>query len=168
MAHCIQRETEMAMPWIRCKLVGLFATLLLAIAPTLALAQARQVREGVTLYLGLVPAAVVAEKHALEDMHGAVPRGGGQNHHLVIALFDADGKRIVDAVVQAQLHEIGIVDAPRKYLTPMIIDGQASYGQLFSTVKDGPYQFRLFVKLPKRAADVEFSVSAWSPQREAR
>ena len=50
----------------------------------------------------------------------------------------------------------------------MIIDSHASYGQLFSTVKDGPYQFRLFVKLPKRAADVEFAVSAWSPQREAR
>jgi hypothetical protein len=123
------------------KPVVLFAMLLLAIAPTLALGQARQVREGVVLYWGLVPAAVVAEKHALEEMHGAVPRDGGQNHHLVIALFNADGKRIVDAVVQAQLHEVGIVDAPRKYLTPMVIDGQASYGQLFSTVKDGPYQF---------------------------
>jgi hypothetical protein len=156
------------MPWIRSKLGVLFAMLLLAMAPTMALGQARQVREGVTLYWGLVPAAVVAEKHALEDMHGAVPRDGGQTHHLVIALFDANGKRIVDAVVQAQLHEIGIVDAPRKYLTPMIINGQASYGQLFSTVKDGPYQFRLLVKLPKRAAGIEFAVSAWSPHRETR
>jgi len=156
------------MAWIPSKLVVPFAMLLLAIAPAMALGQARQVREGVTLYWGLVPAAVVAEKHALEEMHGAVPRGGGQNHHLVIALFDADGKRIVDAVVQAQLHEIGIIDAPRKYLTPMTIDGQASYGQLFSTVKDGPYQFRILVKLPNRATDIGFAVSAWSPHREVR
>jgi hypothetical protein len=156
------------MPSIHSKVFGLVAALLLATAPTPALAQARQVREGVTLYWGLVPAAVVAEKHALEEMHGVVPHAGGQNQHLVIALFNADGKRIVDAVVQAQLHEIGIVDAPRKYLTPMVIDGQASYGQLFSTVKDGPYQFRILVKLPRRAADIEFAVSAWSPHREAR
>jgi len=156
------------MPRIPSKLGSRFAMLLLAIAPTLALAQARQVRDRVTLYWGLVPAAVVAEKHALDDMHGAMPGGSGQNHHLVIALFDADGKRIVDAVVQAQLHEVGIVDAPRKYLTPMLIDGQASYGQLFSTAKDGPYQFRLLVKLPNRAAEIEFAVSAWSPQRASR
>jgi hypothetical protein len=158
----------MAMLWIPSKLVSCFAMLVLAIAPALVLAQARQVREGVALYWGLVPAEVVAEKHALEEMHGAVPRGGGQNQHLVIALFDADDKRIVDAVVQAQLHEIGIVDAPRKYLTPMIIDGQVSYGQLFSTVKDGPYQFRILVKLPNRAADIEFAVSAWSQHRGPR
>ena len=156
------------MSTIPSQLVALVSTLLLAIAPAPALAQAHQVREGVTMYWGLVPAAVVAEKHALEEMHGVAPRGSGQNHHLVIALFDAHGKRIVDAVVQAQLHEVGIVDAPRKYLTPMVIDGQASYGQLFPTVKDGPYRFRILVKLPDRAADIEFAVSAWSPHRASR
>lgn len=153
---------------VHSKLMRLFAVALLAFGPSLALAQARLEREGVVLYWGLMPAAVVSQKHALEEMHGVVPKDGGQNHHLVVALFNADGKRIQDAVVRAQLHEIGIVDSTPKYLTPMDIDGQASYGQLFSTAKDGPYQFRVLVKLPSRPTDIEFAVSAWSPHRETR
>jgi hypothetical protein len=156
------------MSFIHPKLVALLAMALLACGPILALAQARQERDGVVLYWGLVPAAVVSQKHPLEEMHGVVPKDGGQIHHLVVALFNADGTRIEDAVVRAQLHEGGIVDAPPKYLTPMTIDGQASYGQLFSTVRSGPYQFRVLVKLPRRATDIEFAVSAWSPHREAR
>lgn len=144
----------------------LLAAMLLALGPSIASAQARLERDGVVLYWGLVPAAVVSQKHALEEMHGVVPRDGGQNQHLVVALFKADGQRIEDALVQARLHEIGIVDAAPKYLTPMAIDGQASYGQLFSTAKSGPYQFRILVKLPGRASDIEFTLSA--PQRESR
>jgi len=153
---------------VHSKLMRLFAMALLSFGPSLALAQARLEREGVVLYWGLVPAAVVSQKHALEEMHGVVPKDGGQNHHLVVALFNADGKRIENAVVRAQLHEVGIVDSTPKYLTPMTIDGQASYGKLFSTAKDGPYQFRVLVKLPSRPTDIEFAVSAWSPHRETR
>ncbi|MDP1692171.1 MAG: hypothetical protein Q8L49_09530 [Burkholderiaceae bacterium] len=156
------------MSYTRAKLVGLFATALLALGPPPASAQTRLERDGVVLYWGLVPAAVVSQKHALEEMHGIVPKDGGQNQHLVVALFKADGQRIGDAVVQARLHEVGIVDAAPKYLTPMNIDGQASYGQLFSTAKSGPYRFRVFVKLPTRPGEIEFAVSAWSPHREAR
>ncbi|MCW5660033.1 MAG: hypothetical protein KIT60_20215 [Burkholderiaceae bacterium] len=141
---------------------------LLALAPSIASAQQRLQRDGVVLYWGLVPAAVVSQKHALEDMHGIVPKDGGQNHHLVVALFDANGKRIEDAVVRAQLHETAIVDAPPKYLTPMVIDGHASYGQLFSTATAGPYRFRVFVRLTGRTSDIEFAISAWSPHREAK
>ncbi len=154
--------------YLRIKLIALFALILLALAPSMTLAQARLVREGVVLYWGLVPAAVVSDKHSLEDMHGGVPSDGGQVHHLVVALFNAEGKRIEDAVLRAQLSESGIVDEPPKYLTPMRVDGQMSYGQVFSTAKSGPYRFRLFVKLPSRATEIEFAVSAWSPHREVR
>jgi len=153
---------------IRSTLFTLSTMLVLALAASVASAQSRQEREGVLLYWGLVPAAVVSQKHALEEMHGAVPKDGGQNHHLVLALFRRDGSRIADAVVRAQLSEVGIADAPPKYLTPMVIDGQASYGQLFSTSKDGPYRFRTWVKLPDRSAEIEFAISAWSPHRETR
>lgn len=142
--------------------------LLLALAASFASAQLRQERDGVQMYWGLVPAAVVSQKHALEEMHGVVPQDGGQNHHLVIALFRRDGTRIADAVVRAQLSEVGIVDSQPKYLTPMVIDGQASYGQVFSTIKDGPYRFRTWVKLPERSAEIEFAITAWSPHRETR
>ena len=70
-----------------------------------------------------VPATVVSQKYALEDMHDVVPKDGGQIHHLVVALFNSKGARIEDAVVRAQLSGTGIVDAPPKYLTPMSIDG---------------------------------------------
>ena len=159
------------MSFIQSKLAALFTLALLALlalGPSITLAQARLEREGVVLYWGLVPAAVVSEKHALEDMHGIVPNDGGQVHHLVVALFNSKGTRIEDAVVRAQLSESGIVDAPPKYLTPMSIDGQMTYGQVFSTARSGPYRFRVIVKLPSRAAEIEFEVSAWSPHREVR
>lgn len=156
------------MSFIRSKLVVLVTLVLLALGSSIALAQARLEREGVVLYWGLVPAAVVSEKHALEDMHGVVPADGGQVHHLVVALFNADGKRIENAVVRAQLSESGIMDEPPKYLTPMSVAGLMTYGQLFSTARSGPYRFRVLVKLPSRAAEIEFAVSAWSPHREVR
>jgi hypothetical protein len=161
-------KPETAMSSIHTKLIGLFAMLMLAFAPSVAAAQQRLQRDGVVLYWGLVPGAVVSQKHALEEMHGVVPKDGGQNHHIVVALFNADGNRIEDAVVRAQLHEIAIVDAPPKYLTPMTIDGHASYGQLFSTATGGPYRFRIFVRVTDRTSDIEFVVSAWSPHREAK
>lgn len=156
------------MSFIRSKLAAFFTLALLALAPSITLAQARLEREGVVLYWGLVPVAIVSQKHALDDMHGVVPNDGGQIHHLVAALFNADGKRIEDAVVRAQLNESGIVDGPPKYLTPMSVDGQMTYGQVFSTAKNGPYRFRVFVKLPNRGSEIEFAVSAWSPHREVR
>ena len=50
--------------------------------------------------------------------------------------------------MRAQLSETGFVDAPAKYLPQMAVDGKMTYGQLFSVAKEGPYQFRVFVKLP--------------------
>jgi len=143
--------------------------LLLATLLSPALAQSRLERSGVTLYWGLVPAAVLAEKHALADLHGGPPKGGGQVHHLVVALYDsASGRRIEDAVVRARLSETGIVDEPPKYLPPMKVNDQASYGQVFGVAKDGPYRFRLWVRLPQRSDEIEFAVQAWSPHRNER
>lgn len=150
-------------------LVATWLLLLLATMQTPARAQSRLERSGVTLYWGLVPAAVVADKHALAELHGGPPKGGGQVHHLVVALYDsASGRRIEDAVVRAQLSETGIADEPARYLPPMKVNDQASYGQLFGFAKDGPYRFRLWVRLPSRSDEIEFRFSAWSPHRNER
>jgi len=134
-----------------------------------AFGQSQLDREGVTIFWGLVPAAVVSDKHALDQLHGGVPKGGGQVHHLVVALFDsATGSRIESAVVRAQLSEIGVVDAPAKYLPPMVIDGRMSFGQLFGVAKEGPYRFRIFVKLADRAREIEYPISMASPHVPAR
>ena len=124
-------------------------------------------REGVTLYWGLVPEGILAERHDVEQLHGGRPRGGGQVHHLVVALFEStSGRRIENAVVRAQLSEIGLVDAPAKYLPPTVVDGKMTYGQLFGVAKEGPYQFRVFVKLPDRSREIEYAISASSPHSQ--
>jgi hypothetical protein len=144
------------------KFLLISAFLLALVEPVLA--QGRLDKEGVTIYWGFVPAAVVSEKHALDDMHGGRPGGGGQVHHLVVALYDStSGRRIDNAVMRAQLSESGIVDEPPKYLTPMPINGQMSYGQVFSVVKAGPYRFHIWVRPPGRKTDIEFAISAFSP-----
>jgi hypothetical protein len=132
-------------------------------------AQSRLDRGGVTLYWGLVPAAVVAQQHDLAELHGGPPKGGGQVHHLVVALYDTTSdKRIEDAVVRAQLSETGIVDEPPKYLPPMKVNDQATYGQFFGVAKDGPYRFRVWVKLAQRPDEIDFAFAAWSPHRTER
>lgn len=134
----------------------------------LAFAQERQERDGVVLFWGLVPAAIGSQQHALEELHGGRPPGGGKINHLVLALFDAkSGRPIDDAVVRAQLSESGIVDAPARYVAPMLVNGVASYGQLFGMVHGGPYRFRVFVKLMDRREDVESPLVA-SPQLAPR
>ncbi len=155
--------------WQRMALAGLLLMLATLLTLSPALAQSRMERAGVTLYWGLVPAAVVSDKHAMSDLHGGPPKGGGEIHHLVVALYDsASGRRIEDAVVRAQLSEIGIVDEPAKYLPPMKVNDQASFGQLFGVAKEGPYQFRLWVRLPSRTDEIEFRFNAWSPHRSER
>jgi hypothetical protein len=142
------------------RLARLGAVALLCAVPVLAAAQPRLEREGVVLYWGLVPAAVVSQQHALDEMHGGPPIGGGAVNHLVVALFDArTGGRIDNAVVRAQLSEPGIVDGPPKYLTPMPVNGQASYGQLFGMTGNRSYRFRLTVQLPQTPRPIEYSIT---------
>lgn len=128
-----------------------------------AQAQDRVEHDGVVLYWGMVPAAVVSQQHALQELHGRPPPGGGKLNHLVVALFDsASGRRLDDAVVRAQLIETGVADAPAKYLTPMPMNGLASYGQVFGMVHEGPYRFRIVVELPARAKRIEYDITAVS------
>lgn len=149
------------------RFLRLIPSLLLVMAG-LAVAQSRQDKDGITIYWGFVPAAVVSEKHAIDEMHGGRPAGGGELHHLVIAVYDtASGRRIDRAVVRAQLSESGIVDEPPKYLTPMSIDGQMSYGQIFSVAKTAPYRFRVWVQAPGHGGEIEFAFAAYSPHRLA-
>jgi hypothetical protein len=130
----------------------------LALPSVETLAQARLEREGVVLYWGLIPAAIASERLDLEESHGAPSPGGGRPHHLLVALFRADGSRITDAVVRAQLKEVGIGDSPPKYLTPMVINGQ-----VFTSVLSGRVYFRVLVKLVDRTNDIEYRISVSPP-----
>lgn len=175
----IEREEDRAMNTERIDVIRrrLGSAMLVAkwLAPLLLLAafavqaQGRLDKAGVTLYWGVVPQAVAAKQHSTEDLHGGVPKGGGQGHHLVVALFDtASGRRIEDAVVRAQVSEVGIQDEPPKALTPMRVNDLASYGQVFWVAKEGPYRFKVWVRLAGRQDEIEFTFSAPSPHRTDR
>jgi hypothetical protein len=139
----------------------LFTGIVLLSACLGAAAQERLERGGVVLYFGLVPEAIVSQQHAISELHGGRPAGGGKINHLVLVLFDAKtGRRIDDAVVRAQLSETGIVDEPFKYVVPMPVNGVGSYGQLFGMVHDGPYRFKILVKPPASQNEIEFNVTA--------
>ncbi len=132
-----------------------------AFAAVAAPAQERVERDGIVLYWGLVPSALVSQQHAQEELHGGRPPGGGKLNHLVVALFEAkSGVRVDNAVVRAQQSEPGIVDTPPKYLVPMSVNGQASYGQVFGMVYQGPYRFRVYVQLPQRTQELQFDFQA--------
>ena len=129
-------------------------------------AQERIEKEGLVLYWGLVPEAIVSQQHPIEELHGGRPAGGGKVNHLVLAVFDAQsGRRVPDAVIRAQLIEPGIVDPPPKYMPPMSVNGVDSYGQLFGMAYDGPYRFRIWIKPPGRQNEVEFAIEAASQLR---
>lgn len=130
-------------------------------------AQNRQERSGIVLFWGLVPSELVDSKHAQEQMHGGVPGGGGRVHHLVVAAYDATTQRpIGDAVVRARVFDRGIDDdAQPRFMTPMRINDQPSYGQLFGVALPGPYRIKVWVRPPGRAEDIEFDFMASSPHR---
>lgn len=162
------RPTTLAAPCRRfATTLGVFLLLATMLSPVWA--QSRLERSGVTLRWKLELADIAADKRALAELHGGPPKGGGQAHHLVVALYDsASGRRIEDAVVRAQLSEVGIVDAPAKVLLPMKVHDQVSYGQFFVMAKHGPYRFRIWVRLPQRSDEIEFEGQARSPHRNER
>src|SRR6185369_8854114 len=141
-----------------------FALALMGLMATGAFAQQqeRMERQGVTLHWGLMSAEGLPQQ--IVEVHGGKPVNGGKVHHLVLALFDAKtGQRIDNAIVRAQLSEPGIVDGPAKYVPLMTMKNEASYGQVFGMVRDGPYRFKVKVKLPDRPQDIEYAILA-TPQ----
>ena len=140
------------------------------VASSHAFAQERQERDGVTIYWGLVPAAIVENRHAIEDLHGGPRTDRGNMHHLVVAVFDsATARRLEDAIVRAQLREPGFMDEAPKDLPQMPVNGQVTYGQWFGTVaRSGPYRFRVFVKVPAKPREIQFDIAAGTPHGVAR
>lgn len=115
---------------------------------------------GLTVYLGVVPAAMIqgdAREHAAEA-HGDVPRGA-HAYHVMAAVFDAEtGERIENAGIEARVTPLGLAPVTRR-LEPMAIAGTVTYGNYFTMRGDGPYQIDFVVTAPGRAqpAVVEFT-----------
>lgn len=118
-----------------------------------------QTAGGVTVYLGVVPAAMIRAYPNVRvepDAHGGAP-AGRHEYHVLIALFGAaTGARIEDAKVTVQVSEIGFI-GQRRTLEPMKIAGTVTYGNYFGLPSKGPY--RIGVEVEHRQAVHRFAFS---------
>lgn len=115
-----------------------------------------QVMGGVDIYYGIMPAQIAAkhpETHEEKSMHGGAP-GGKDDYHLVIALYDAEGKRITNAQVWATVGELGLAGT-RKKLDPMVIGDTMSFGSYFVLRGAQTYRIAVEVRLPHAEQPVE-------------
>jgi hypothetical protein len=84
------------------------------------------------VYYGVLPAEVAGKhlaNHEERTMHGGAPTSRNE-YHLVVALFNTNGKRITDANVTATVGEFGMAGT-RKTLEPMRIDNTTTFGNYF-------------------------------------
>ena len=110
-----------------------------------------KVVNGVGIYLGVLPAAMIQNqpKPVTEaEMRHRAPAGKHQ-YHVTVSLFDnASGKRITDAKVTAHVYEINLAGKQKK-LEPMLTAGLISYGNYFSLPKTvNPYRIRVRIERP--------------------
>jgi hypothetical protein len=117
-----------------------------------------QVVDNVALYIGLMPAAIIAghpSNHPETVMHGGVPRGKHRSH-LVVAAFDAStGERITRAAVFATVTELGGT-TQRTPLEPMTIADVVTFGNYVHLPNDGHYR----IKIELRQLDSNKTVQA--------
>ena len=142
--------------------IAMAATLTPAADPT------HQTSDGLSVYIGVVPAAIVKEHvegHSEAAMHGGVPTADNE-YHLVVAVFDANtGVRVTDASVAATVFGPGnTVVYGQRHLpawgtrplnetlpkTPLeAMKGQTiTYGDYFVLPKPATYTFQLTVTRP--------------------
>jgi hypothetical protein len=101
------------------------------------------------IFYGLLPAQVTKQhdpSHEESKMHGGAS-GKVNDYHLVVAIFDKDGKRVNDAEVKASIAELGL-SGTLKSLTPMKTGETTSFGNYFSFRRPGLYRIDVEVRRP--------------------
>jgi hypothetical protein len=118
-----------------------------------------QTVDGMTIYIGVIPAELV-QGHSIEPsdpdaLHGGTPKGRS-SHHLVVALFDAKtGTRITDARIKVGIGDHSYNHEPDKWLAPMQIDGTITYGNFFLMQGEGVWRIHLEIQRPGMAGSSE-------------
>lgn len=135
------------------KTLLLSAVLWLAACAPSAESESQKTADGLTVYLGVLPAAMIQGHdagHTEAVMHDGVPRGE-HAYHVVVALFDAEsGKRIEDAVVEAEVAPLDLSPTRRSLETMMIAD-TITYGNYFTMRSDGLYRVSVRISRPGAA-----------------
>jgi len=103
--------------------------------------------EGISVYLGVLPAAMLQGhpiNHTEQAMHSGVPRGRDA-YHVMAAVFDAaNGKRIENARIEARVSPIGLAGVTRT-LEPMQIAGTVTYGNYFTIQPNESYRILISI-----------------------
>jgi len=104
-------------------------------------------------YVGIVPAAVSRGRMAADATpQHATATSAADEHHLVVALFDASGARIEQANVVA-IHLVPRSKPVRRSLTPMRTGDVTSFGAEFEISKGAGHLFEIEVTRPGRASE---------------
>jgi len=129
-------------------ILSIFSTQL--IASGLTVKPRYQVKDGVAVYLGFIPAEMT-EGHTANPMHGGVP-AGTYRYHIAAAIFnDKTGVRIKAAEIEIKIHNReGISLKTVKKLENMQMNGKHLYGNYFSLKSSGPYQINVSIKVGNR------------------
>lgn len=125
-----------------------------------AASDTRLSKNGITAYIGVVPAQMVASHVRMESaatMHGGIP-DDRMAKHVVISLFREDGSRIADAEVTGTVRSAEEPDrGESKPLEPFAMAGETSYGNYFRFEMHRSYLIDVSVRVPGSQAPVEFS-----------
>ena len=138
-----------------------------------------QVVDGMVVYLGVLPAQMVAmqpEGHHEPDMHRGAP-GWGEQYHVMVSLFDhVNWTPIANADVAVTVTDSRTpghrVPGPRKKLERMTIAGGVAYGNYFNMPGIGPYQIDIEIRRAgtqqpiKASFDYRHSVVSAKPTHE--
>lgn len=119
--------------------------------------------DGLGVYLGIVPAAVVRghpSSHAEGAMHGGAGSGRHQQH-LVVAVFDAEtGARVENARVSAKIAGLGDIGRQTIELEPMTIANTVTYGGFAALPGNDRYEITLDIVVPARSRPVSVTFSS--------
>lgn len=88
--------------------------------------------DGVAIYLGMVPAAVMRQNPDIYPAHEPSKIPSSKHvHHVMLALFDdPGGERITDAIVTARVAPLALA-GPTKTLDPTVVAGALTYCNFF-------------------------------------
>lgn len=133
--------------WTILGLAAAFGVLIWGCSDYADLPRSTQTVDGMTVYLGVIPAELV-QGHSTapgdpQALHGGTPQKSS-SHHIVVALFDAKtGARITDARIRAGAGDRSYNHEPERSLEPMEINGAMSYGNFFLMQGAGAWRIHL-------------------------
>jgi hypothetical protein len=102
--------------------------------------------DGLSVYLGVLPAAMVEPRHPAAhpeaEMHGGAP-SGRHAYHVMVSVFDeSTGERVEEIEVEAAVTPLGRATITRP-LEPMTMAETVTFGNYFNLATSGLHQIRV-------------------------